>query len=137
MVMFCSLKSEESAVNRQAVALGFASTFLATAVPSVAATPPVLKGETYDHARTRIIKLGYRPVRFVRTEDGCMLDTTCKRYPELIGCGSGRQVVCKFAFADLTHRKYLLVTAQGQPRRVASIQIPSSQERKSWPLIQR
>lgn len=124
-------------MNRQAIALHFAGAFLATAVPSVAATPPVLKGETYDHARTRIIKLGYRPVRFVRTEDGCMLDMTCKRYPELIGCGTGRQVVCKFAFADLTHRKYLLVNAQGQPRRVTSIRAPSLQERKRWPLIQR
>ena len=124
-------------MNRPALALCLVSAFLATAVPSVAGPPTVLKGETYDHARARIIKLGYHPVRFKRTEDGCMLDTTCKRYPELIGCGSGHQTVCKFAFADPTHRKYLLVTTHGQPRRVASITTPSPRDRKSWPLVQR
>ena len=124
-------------MNRQAFALGLISAFLATAVPSAAAPPHVLKGETYDHARSRILKLGYRPVRFVRTEDGCMLDTSCKRYPELIGCERDRPADCKFAFVDLTSRKYLLVTTHGQPRRVASITTPSPRDRKSWPLVQR
>lgn len=124
-------------MNRQTIASGLVGAFLVTAVPSVAAPPPVLKGETYDRARARIIKFGYRPVRFVRTEDACLLDKTCKQYPELIDCWPSKPARCEFAFVDLVRRKYLLVTTRGQPRLVASVQAPSPHERKSWPLIQR
>src|SRR4051812_32519948 len=119
-------------MNRKAVALGLVGAFLPTAVPSVAAPPAVVKGEAYDHARARIIKLNYRPVRFVRTEDGCLLDKTCKQYPELINCWPSKSARCEFAFVDLPRRNYLLVTTRGQPRRVVSIKVPSPHERKSW-----
>ena len=124
-------------MNRQAVAVGLAIILLAAAVPGEAAPPAVLKGETYDHARARIIKLGYRPVRFMRTEDGCLLDKTCKQYPELINCWASKPARCEFAFVDAKRREYLLVTTSGQPRRVKSIEAPSPRERKNWPQIQR
>lgn len=124
-------------MNRQAVALGLVGMLLTAAVPSMAAPPAVLKGETYDHARARIIKLGYRPVRFMRTEDGCLLDKTCKQYPELINCWASKPARCEFAFVDAKRRDYLLVTTSAQPRRIRSIAAASPRERKSWPQIQR
>lgn len=120
-------------MNRQAVALGLLGAFLITSMPSVAAPPPVLKGEAYDHARARIIKLGYRPVRFLRTEDGCMLDPTCKRYPELLGCSAIRPAQCTFAFVG-RRQEYLVVATRGEKRRVESITSPSLRERSRWPM---
>ena len=124
-------------MNRQAITLGLVSIFFAAAVPSMAVPPAVLKGESYDQARARIIKRGYRPVRFMRTEDGCLLDKICKRYPELINCWVSKPARCEFAFVDAKGREYLLVITSAQPRRVKSIETPSPRERKSWPQIQR
>ena len=110
---------------------------LLTAPAANAALPlPRLKGETYERARAQMIKAGYQPVRFLRTEDGCLLDSSCKRYPELFNCLPTRSARCQFAFIDRPHHKYIVLTTLGQPRRVDSIKIASRRERTGWPLIE-
>ena len=118
-------------------ALGLLSVFLIA--PAAAAAPlPQLSGQIYDQARAKMIRLGYRPIRFVRTEDGCLLDKACKRYPELFGCSQNGPVHCQFAFKNRDGAKYLVVSTRGEKiRRVYSIATPSPSERKSWPMIAR
>jgi hypothetical protein len=121
---------------RTRVALALLVGLLMAPAASAATPTPRLNGESYDQARAKIIKLGFQPVRFVRTEDACLIDKACKRYPELIDCSLNGAARCQFAFVDRTHQKYLLVTTRGQPRRVDKIKIPSRRERMGWPLIQ-
>ena len=119
------------------VALVLLGVFLMT--PAAAAAPlQRLSGQIYDQARAKMIRLGYRPVRFVRTEDGCLLDKSCKRYPELFGCSPTPPAHCQFAFKSPDGTKYLVVTTRGEKiRRVYSIATPSRRERKAWPMIAR
>jgi hypothetical protein len=85
-----------------------------------------------------MIKLGYRPVRFMRTEDGCLLDKSCKRYPELLGCALTGPANCQFAYKTPDGLKYVVVTTRGaKTRRVHSIATPSRRERMRWPMIAR
>lgn len=119
------------------VALGLLSVFLITGAAAAAPLSP-LSGEIYDQARAKMIRLGYRPVRFLRTEDGCLLDKSCKRYPELLGCWPTGPAHCQFAFKSPDGAKYLVVTTRGEKvRRVYSITTPSRSERKAWPMIAR
>lgn len=105
-------------------------------MPVVIAAPlPRLQDHLYDEARAKMIKLGYRPVRFLRTEDGCLLDTTCKRYPELLNCSLKSRDNCKFAFSKADGNEYVVVTTRGTPRRVYSIRTPSRRERSQWPMM--
>jgi hypothetical protein len=121
---------------RQNVTVALLSTFITTT--GIAAPLPGLQGHAYDEARARIIKLGYQPVRFVRTEDGCLLDRACKRYPELLGCAPTGPANCRFAFRSPDGLKYVVVTTRGEKtRRVYSIATPSKRERMSWPMIAR
>lgn len=122
-------------MTRISFSLGILAGLLMTPM-AVAAPLPGLKGKTYDQARAQIIKLGFRPIRFVRTEDACILDRSCKRYPELVGCSPSRPTSCQFAFVEPTKRKYLVVTTHGMPRRVDDVAFPSQRERRAWPLIQ-
>ena len=124
-------------MTKKRAALGLLSVFLIA--PAAAAAPlPQLSGQIYDQARAKMIKLGYRPVRFVRTEDGCLLDKACKRYPELFGCLPTGPAHCQFAFKSPDGAKYLVVTTRGEKvRRVYSIATPSRSERKRWPMIAR
>jgi hypothetical protein len=124
-------------VTTNRVALGLLGAFLIA--PAAAAAPlPQLSGQIYDQARAKMIKLGYRPVRFVRTEDGCLLDRSCKRYPELFSCLPTGPAHCQFAFKSPDGAKYLVVTTRGEKvRRVYSIATPSPSERKRWPMIAR
>ena len=124
-------------MTKERVALGlFSALFMMPAV--VAAPLPSLQGHPYDQARATMIKLGYRPVRFVRTEDGCLLDKSCKRYPELFGCSTTGAAHCRFAFKSPNGLNYVVVTTRGEKlRRVDNIATPSRRERKSWPMIAR
>ena len=122
---------------RERVALGLASALIM--IPAAVAAPlPNLKGHSYDEARSTMIKFGYRPVRFIRTEDGCMLDKTCKRYPELLDCSTADPSHCRFAFKSRDGHKYVVVTARGKrTRRVYSVETASRRERRNWPMIAR
>lgn len=123
-------------MTKERVALGFVSALIMTA--AVAAPLPNLQNQTYDVARAKMIKLGYRPVRFMRTEDGCLLDKSCKRYPELLGCALTGPANCQFAYKTPDGLKYVVVTTRGaKTRRVHSIATPSRRERMRWPMIAR
>jgi hypothetical protein len=124
-------------VTRTSHALRFLGALLLAPAANAALPLPALKGETYDHARAQIIKLGYQPVRFVRTEDGCLFDKSCNRYPELLNCSPKQPDQCQFAFIERAHQKYIVITTKGQSRRVADVKSASDRERKAWPLIQR
>jgi hypothetical protein len=128
---------KEFAVTTTRVALGLLSALLIA--PAATAAPlPRLSGQIYDQARAKMIRLGYRPVRFLRTEDGCLLDKSCKQYPELLGCWPTGPAHCQFAFKSPDDAKYLVVTTRGEKvRRVYSIATPSRSERKGWPMIAR
>lgn len=126
----------ESAVPNKRVALGFLGALLMTEV-AVAAPLPNLVGHAYDQARARMIKLGYQPVQFLRTEDGCLLDKACKRYPELIDCQPAPPRRCHFAFVDRRHREYLVITTRDKYRRVENVTVPSRRDRSRWPMIHR
>jgi len=131
-------RSNGGPVTRTAAILGLLSALVATPAISAATALPSLKGETYDRARDQMIKLRYRPVRFVRTEDGCLLDKSCKRYPELLGCAPTGPTNCRFAFKSPDGRKYVVVTTRGEKtRRVYSIATHTKRERMSWPVIAR
>lgn len=123
-------------MTKTRLALCFLGALLTAPAANAALPLPSLEGETYDHARAQMIKSGYQPVRFVRTEDGCLLDSSCKRYPELFNCLPTRSARCQFAFIDRTHHEYIVLTTRGHPRRVDSIKIASRRERTSWPLVQ-
>ena len=122
---------------KRRAALGLLSAVLMTT--AVVAKPlPNLRGQTYDQARAKIIKLGYRPVRFVRTEDGCLLDKSCKLYPELFECKPTGLANCQFAYKSPDGLKYVVVTTRGaKTRRVYSITTPSRRDRMHWPMIAR
>lgn len=122
---------------KKRVALGLLGALFMTPA-AVAAPLPNLHGRAYDQARAQMIKLGYRPVRFVRTEDGCVLDKSCKRYPELIGCAPAEPANCRFAFKSSDDLKYVVVATRGEKtRRVYSVLTPTKRERMSWPMIAR
>lgn len=105
---------------------------------SSAAIPlPTLKGETYDQARSKMIKLGFKPVRFLRTEDACLFDESCKRYPELLTCGPTAPAHCKFVFINAARRTYVVITTFGKTRRVQSIATASRRESSGWPRFVR
>jgi hypothetical protein len=119
-------------VTRTTVAFTLVAAFLMAPAANAAGPLPSLTGESYAKARAEIVKSGYRPVRFVRTEDGCLLDTTCKRYPALLGSHPAR---CQFAFVDRSHGKYIVVSTRGDSRRVDNVTFPSRRERSRWPQI--
>src|SRR5438270_13395024 len=104
---------KEFAVTTNRVALGLLSVVLIA--PAAAAAPlPQLSGQIYDQVRAKMIRLGYRPVPFVRTEDGCLLDKSCKRYPEILGCWPTGPAHCQLAFKSPDGTKYLVVTTRGE-----------------------
>lgn len=124
-------------MTRTSLALAFFGALLMSPAAHAASPVPALKGQTYDQARRQIIKSGYQPVRFVRTEDGCLFDKTCKRYPELLSCSPKQPDQCQFAFVEPAHQKYVVIATRGQSRRVVDIKTASERDRKAWPLVQR
>jgi hypothetical protein len=128
----------EFVVTRTRVALIFLGVLLVTSAANAGAALPSLKGETYDDARAKMIRLGYRPVRFVRTEDGCLLDKSCNRYPELLSCWPTDPAHCQFVFVKRARLEYVVVTTRGKKtRRVYSVATASRRERMSWPILAR
>jgi hypothetical protein len=132
-----ALPFREFVVTKKKVALGLLSGVFMTS-PVLSAPLPNLQGQAYVDARARMIKLGYHPVRFVRTEDGCLLDKSCNRYPELLGCSPQEPARCRFAFKSPDGLTYAVVSTRGEKtRRVYSIATASPRERKKWPIIAR
>jgi hypothetical protein len=118
--------------------LAAALTFCAF-VSNVADAAPLagLEGQQYDAVRNRLIRAGYRIVRFQRGPlfEPCPdYPSECERYPEAINCSGTGLAFCQFAFFDPAHRRYVVVTTHGEERRVVdSIATASRRERSGWP----
>src|SRR4051812_10669284 len=91
-----------------------------TATLASAAGRTGVKGKSYDVARTKLMREGFRPVHFQRGPlfDPCPDDpTSCRRYPEALYCSGTGLAYCQFAFFDPRHRRYIVVTTRGEEGR--------------------
>ncbi len=108
-----------------------------TAIPANAAGPIGLKGKPYDQGRAILVRRGYRPVHFQRGPlfNPCPDDpSSCKPYPEAIGCSGTGFAYCQFAFFSAVRSHYIIVTTRGEERRtIDSVVIASRRDRMGWP----
>ena len=110
---------------------------ISVAAASNSAVPTGLKGKSYDIARAELVRAGFQPVHFQRGPlfEPCPDDpSSCKRYPETIGCSGTGLAYCQFAFFDRRNRGYVIVTTQGEEGRVVvSVTRASRRDRTGWP----
>ena len=81
----------------------------ANAAPLVA----TLAHKPYQVVRSRLMALGYRPVKFIHAENPCPDGQTfCGKYAEVISCSGTGLAMCEFAWTK--SGKYFAVNTTGE-----------------------
>ena len=72
-----------------------------------------LAHKPYRAVRSRLMGLGYRPLRFIHAENPCPDGQTfCRKYPEVISCSGTGLAICEFAW--IKNGKFFAVNTTGE-----------------------
>jgi hypothetical protein len=97
-----------------------------------------LAHKPYPVVRSKLISLGYRPVKFIHADNPCPDGQTfCGKYREVISCSGTGLAMCEFAWTR--SGKYFAVTTTGEltPRFNAIRQVGKREREEGWDPIAR
>ena len=100
---------------------------------ALAAPSTAFAGQPYEVVRSKLLQLGYRPVKFVHQANPCPDGQTfCGKFPEVISCSGTGLAVCEFAWTR--KGKYFAVVTTGEltPYLSTMRQVGQRERQEGW-----